>query len=446
FGGEGDDLYIVDNAADFAFEGNVAWGTDLVQASVSYALGQNIDNLTLVGAALVGNGNLLANVIVGNANANTLFGMAGNDTLNGAAGADQMFGGLGDDLYIVDNSADFTFEAQSAWGIDTVQTNVDYQLGQNIDNLVLQAGAGALIGRGNLLANTLTGNESANTLFGFAGNDTLDGGAGLDQLYGREGDDAYIVDNVGDVVAEANAAWGTDTIFASVTYFLSPNIEHLTLTGAANINGNGNVLNNSLTGNAGANTLSGQLGNDTLDGGAGADSLFGGEGDDLYIVDNAGDVGFEASAAWGVDLVQASVSHTLGTNLDNLTLTGASAINATGNNLANTITGNSGANTLNGLGGADSLAGGAGNDALDGGAGDDAFVFAPGSGSDTVSGFVAGGVEDSINLSAYNGSGVTWTITQIGADTLFAFSNGDQITLTNVTAANLVQTDPFGYS
>ena len=378
--------------------------------------------------------------------ANTLFGFDGADTLNGAAGADQMFGGLGNDTYVVDNTADQTFEAQAAWGTDTAQASVDYQLGTNIDNLVLQAGAGALTGRGNILDNALTGNESANTLFGFAGNDTLDGGQGGDQLYGREGNDTYIVDNVGDVVAEASAAWGSDTIQASVTYFLAPNLENLTLTGASAINGNGNALANFMLGNGAANTLSGFAGNDTLDGGGGGDALFGGEGDDLYVVDHAGDVGFEASAAWGIDLVQSSVSHTLGTNLDNLTLTGADAINGTGNGLTNVIAGNGAANQLFGLAGADTLNGGAGNDALDGGAGDDAFVFAPGSGADTVAGFIAGGVEDSIDLAAYNGSGVTWTITQTGADTVFAFSNGDQITLTNVTAANLVQTDPFGYN
>ena len=65
-------------------------------------------------------------------------------------------------------------------------------------------------------------------------------------------------------------------------------------------------------------------------------------------------------------------------------LTGAGAINGTGNSLANTITGNTAANTLSGSAGNDKLYGGsgndklyggAGNDLLSGGAGNDVFVF-----------------------------------------------------------------------
>jgi Ca2+-binding RTX toxin-like protein len=48
--------------------------------------------------------------------------------------------------------------------------------------------------------------------------------------------------------------------------------------------------------------------------------------------------------------------------VENLTLTGTSAINGTGNALANQITGNSGANTLDGGAGADTLSGGLGAD------------------------------------------------------------------------------------
>ena len=50
-------------------------------------------------------------------------------------------------------------------------------------------------------------------------------------------------------------AQGTDTVLASVTYTLGANVENLTLTGAADINGTGNTLDNVLTGNAGNNVL-----------------------------------------------------------------------------------------------------------------------------------------------------------------------------------------------
>jgi Ca2+-binding RTX toxin-like protein len=133
---------------------------------------------------------------------------------------------------------------------------------------------------------------------------------------------------------------------------LGANLEHLTLTGAAAITGTGNALANFLTGNDGANTLIGGAGNDTLYGGLGADSLAGGTGNDTYIVDDTSDDIGEA-AAGGTDTVRSSVSYTLGANLENLTLTGADAINGTGNSLANILTGNDGANILAGEGGND---------------------------------------------------------------------------------------------
>jgi RTX calcium-binding nonapeptide repeat (4 copies) len=50
----------------------------------------NIENLTLVGGALSGQGNGLANIITGNDKDNELIGGGGNDTLIGGAGADTL--------------------------------------------------------------------------------------------------------------------------------------------------------------------------------------------------------------------------------------------------------------------------------------------------------------------------------------------------------------------
>ncbi len=153
---------------------------------------------------------------------------------------------------------------------------------------------------------------------------------------GGLGDDTYVVDNVGDVAAEV--AGGTDTVQASITHTLSVNLENLTLTGSAAINGTGNGRDNIIIGNAANNVLSGLAGNDTLKGAGGADTLNGGDGDDTlsggagadtmdgglgndtYIVDDVGDVAAEVAA--GIDTVQSSVTHTLSVNLENLTLTG----------------------------------------------------------------------------------------------------------------------------
>ena len=111
---------------------------------------------------------------------------------------------------------------------------------------------------------------------------------------------------------------------------------------------------------------------DRLDGGAGADHMFGGTGNDTYVVDNAGDVADETDGD-GTDTVQSLLSFSLADGvhavgaIENLTLTGSAAINATGNELNNVLIGNSAANGLMGAGGNDWLNGGAGADKMYGG-------------------------------------------------------------------------------
>lgn len=125
-----------------------------------------------------------------------------------------------------------------------------------------------------------------------------------------------------------------------MTFTLGNNLENLTLTGTSAINGTGNTLDHVLTGNSKNNTLTGLAGNDTLNpGSAGTDSLSGGLGDDTYIVGRTSGVTITESSGQGTDLVQASVTYTLGSNLENLTLTGSSAINGTGNTAANVLMG-----------------------------------------------------------------------------------------------------------
>jgi Ca2+-binding RTX toxin-like protein len=251
-----------------------------VQSAVTYTLGAEVERLTLTGSsALSGTGNGLDNILTGNSAANTLTGGAGNDTLNGAAGTDTLRGGSGNDTYVVDNTRDSVTENANE-GTDLVQSSVTYTLDANVEHLTL-TGTSAINGTGNTLDNILTGNSAANTLTGNAGNDTLDGGAGKDTLRGGLGNDTYVVDVAGESVTE-NANEGTDTVHSAVTYTLGANLEHLTLTGMAVINGTGNTLANILTGNSAANTLTGNAGNDTLDGGAGNDALVGGTGNDVY--------------------------------------------------------------------------------------------------------------------------------------------------------------------
>jgi Ca2+-binding RTX toxin-like protein len=164
-------------------------------------------------------------------------------------------------------------------------------------------------------------------------------------------------------------------------------------------------------GGAGNDTINALGGNDYIDGGHGADTMIGGLGDDIYVVDNIKDVVIESQNG-GIDAVRSSISYTLGPNVENITLTGSSNINGTGNAVDNIIIGNSGNNTLSGLAGADTINGGAGNDAIIGGSGadilkgelgNDKFVFTNLADSlpntpDTITDFMHGA--DIIDLSA----------------------------------------------
>src|SRR4030065_278050 len=102
--------------------------------------------------------------------------------------------------------------------------------------------------------------------------------------------------------------------------------------------------------------------------------MVGGTGNDTYIVDSTSDITTESSSTGGTDTVLSSVTWTLGSNLENLTLTGSSALSGTGNDLDNILTGNSGNNTLTGNAGNDTLDGGSGSDTMRGGVGNDTYV------------------------------------------------------------------------
>ncbi|TXN22377.1 Calx-beta domain-containing protein [Methylobacterium sp. WL19] len=233
----------------------------------------------------------------------------------------------------------------------------------------------------------LFGSAGADSLSGEAGNDVLIGGAGADVMHGGKGNDTYVVDHVNDQIVEAadtaTDRYGTDTVMATVSHVLAKNVENLTLVGGSAIKGVGNSLTNVLIGNEAANVL---------DGKAGADTMIGGEGSDTYIVDAIGDRAIEVSGASGTDLIKASVSYSLaGSYVENLTLTGTTNINATGNGLGNVLKGTAGANNLDG---------GLGADTLTGLAGKDTFVFSTKLGStniDHLTDFSA--VDDTIQLS-----------------------------------------------
>jgi Ca2+-binding RTX toxin-like protein len=190
-GGTGDDTYVVDDAGDVVTELENE-GTETVQASVTYQLSANIENLTLTGnTAINGQGNDLDNVLTGNLAANVLTGGVGNDTYVVGAG---------------DTVVEFDGD-----GTDTVETGVSTTLGANVENLTL-TGSASLTGTGNELDNVLRADGSVSVLAGGDGNDTY--------LIGPNGDDDILVET---------ATGGIDTVIAAHDYRLPGHIENLTM-------------------------------------------------------------------------------------------------------------------------------------------------------------------------------------------------------------------------
>ena len=298
-----------------------------------------------------------------------------------------------------------------------------FDLTVSSQDLLLTGTAGNDVLTGGVGNDQLFGLAGIDLLTGGAGNDLLDGGTGADTLRGGLANDTYLVDNIGDVVTE-NANEGNDTVQSMITYTLGANVENLTLTGTPAINGTGNALNNILVGNSGNNTLNGGSGNDRLDGGAGNDTMVGGTGDDTYVVNQIGDVVTE-TANQGTDTVESSITFTLGSNVENLTLRGTANINGTGSSANNVLLGNSGNNTLDAGSGDDTADGGDGNDTLTGGSGND--VLRGGNGIDSLDG---GSGDDQLLGGASNdtmtgGSGADQLTGGLGTDTLSGGSGND---------------------
>ena len=182
-GGTGNDIYVVDNAADVVTE-YADEGIDTVDATIGYTLGEHFENLVLIDAGgLNGTGNDPDNVIWGNDYDNLLNGGGGVDTIKGGGGADiidggtdanTMLGGQGYDIFIVDNAGDVVTEAIGE-GFDQVQTSVSYSLTAGSEVEVLYADPATTTA-----AINLTGNEFDDIVVGNDGINVLVGGLGVD--------------------------------------------------------------------------------------------------------------------------------------------------------------------------------------------------------------------------------------------------------------------------
>ena len=385
-GGRGNDIYVVDGA-DVVIELNgAAEGIDTVQASVSYRLAANVENLTLTGSALNGTGNALDNVILGN---------AANNVLDGRAGADKMDGGIGNDTFVVDNLGDEVFDAS---GTDLVQSYINYNLGSTIEYLRLM-GTNALNGTGNALSNIVWVNGA---------NNVVDGGANAsngDTISYEYGAHSGITLDLSITGAQATGGSGLDTV---------TNFENLI----------GSAYDDLLSGNAGANVLDGSEGTDTLSyansayavvvdltaqravsnavtdvvrnfenvvGSAFDDVMTGDLGDNIFVGGAGSDtVSYQNVKEYegGVvaDLSILGAQNTLASGMDTFrALAGqsrSSIENLIGSVNDDSLSGDAYANRLEGSAGQDSLFGGAGDDALVGGLGDDKLYG--GAGADTA--------------------------------------------------------------
>ena len=215
-------------------------------------------------------------------------GSDGKDTLSGAIGATTLNGGAGDDTYVVISAADVVVEASGA-GTDTVKSSINYTLVANVENLIL-TGTDKITGTGNDLVNKITANDAGSTLVA---------GSGVATLVGGKGDDTFVINNTADVVIDKSG--GNDTIESSVTYTLSANIENLTLTGTADINGTGNKSVNTLNGNEGKNVLTAGAGNATINGNGGDDILVGSSKGTSVIDGGAGNDVISGAAKGGAN-------------------------------------------------------------------------------------------------------------------------------------------------
>ncbi|WP_052121108.1 calcium-binding protein [Inquilinus limosus] len=264
FGGAGNDIYDVDSAGD-RIEEAANNGYDRVRSLASYTLGAAIEELNLVGSDHVnGTGNEMSNVITGN---------FGDNTLDGKAGDDVLIGRWGGDTYIIDSVGDEVVE-KAEEGRDLVVSSVSYQLGANLEDLIL-TGSANINGTGNDLDNSIRGNS---------GDNILNGGGGVNQLSGGAGNDTYILEPSFefDQISERPNE-GIDTVLSyTFNVRLSANVENLTLLGTADF-GTGNDLDNIITGNAEANGMEGGGGSDTIIGNGGDDDLRGGSGQDGFV-------------------------------------------------------------------------------------------------------------------------------------------------------------------
>ena len=240
------------------------------------------------------------------------------------------------------------------------------------------------IARGGAGADLLVGNAANNSLFGNGGKDDLYGGSGDDSLDGGAGDDQVF------------GGLGADSLVDT--------------GGGANYL-RGDEGDDSISGGGGFDDANGNMGNDTVSGGAGDDYSVGGKDNDLLFGDGGQDI------VWG--------------NLGN-----------------DTCDGGDGNDQVRGGQGNDSVAGGAGDDFVSGDRGDDTITG--GAGADLFHGSQDAGIDRVLDFSLAEGDrvqldpGTSYTLAQVGADTVISMGGANQMILVGVQLSTLTPGWIFG--
>ena len=288
-GGSGSDTYIVDNIGDQIIDVKPTWSRssstfsnnlnelDTVISSVSFKLGDGLDNIVLTGnEAINATGNWLSNTLTGNSADNILIGSAlslsfesfgdiSNFYNNGSSYTGTLYqrpgGNTGNtDLYyegessysirgFIDTNRNYFLNGiYDYWGASNnvfgyfsllVDPNINYEISPNGTLAISQYQLPHL----SLLGDTLYGGDGNDKLYGDIDDDTLDGGAGDDLLVsgggsdvmiGGAGDDVYVLSNdrlngQADVVLTELANGGSDTVITNGDWTLADNFENLVL-------------------------------------------------------------------------------------------------------------------------------------------------------------------------------------------------------------------------
>jgi Ca2+-binding RTX toxin-like protein len=337
-------------------------------------------------------------IITGSTVQSTMVGGDGADTLVSVGGADVLTGGAGKDL--------FEFMAMPK----SMATITDFTKGD--DTLDLRS----------LLGNYHGSDPVADGWVKFA--ITLGSMTVYVDPDGPGTADAFVaVAKLTSVAAPLTA--GVDWLFSSSGSALAPSAAGGAVFTAGNSGQTlqGGAGNDTITATGGSNYLRGGLGNDSIQGGIGFDDINGNQGNDT--IDGGFSGGDWLLGGQGDDLITAHHnSNILYGNLGN-----------------DTLVGGNGGDILRGGQGDDSIVGGAGNDFISGDRGND--TESGGAGADIFHGSSGQGIDRVLDFNLTQGDrveldvGTTYTVSQVGADTVIDMGNGDEMILAGVKLATL---------